>query len=165
MPELNTSVEKEVQITRIKSLMDQYGIDIEEIPGGQRIGQLVYSLSNSIFHARTIYEKLMDTLGEDKAYEWAEANISSDWRTEIGIMPPKRFKSMEVSMQISIIVPENFSREEMEEVALSCICGHSESKDISILFYKNAEGIRRDDIDLSDYANDPDDFNESDWDY
>lgn len=161
MAGLNKSLEKEVAITTIKTLMEDNDISIEEIPGGQRISQLVYSLSNSISHARSIYEKLVDVLGKDKAYDWAEANIPSDWRTEIGILPPKKYKSMEVSMRFSIIVPDNFSREEMEEVALSC----NTLSDMSISFYKVEDGIERDDIEPDDFANDPDDFSESDWNY
>ena len=80
MPELEKSIEKEVALTSIKAIMESNNIDITDIPGSERIPQLQHSLSTLTFHARGMYEKLIDEMGEDKAYEWAEDNISSDWR-------------------------------------------------------------------------------------
>lgn len=80
MPELEKSIEKEVALTSIKAIMESNNIDITDIPGSERIPQLQQSLSTVISHARSMYEKLIDEIGEDKAYEWVCDNIPSDWR-------------------------------------------------------------------------------------
>ena len=98
MPELEKSIETEVALTSIKAIMESNNIDITDIPGSERIPQLQNSLSTATFYARNIYEKLIDEMGEDKAYEWAEDTIPSDWLEEIGIFKPRRYKSAVVTI-------------------------------------------------------------------
>ena len=98
MPELEKSIETEVALTSIKAIMESNNIDITDIPGSERIPQLQNSLSTATFYARSIYEKLIDEMGEDKAYEWAEDTIPSDWLEEIGIFKPRKYKSAVVTI-------------------------------------------------------------------
>lgn len=159
MPELEKSIEKEVALTSIKAIMESNNIDITDIPGSERIPQLQNSLSTAIFHARDIYEKLIDEIGEDKAYEWAEDTISSDWREEIGIFKPRRYKSAVVTIEVSVIAPDVFSEEELEELALNCDLANY----ANVSVYVEDENICRNDIICDAFANDPDDFNAYDW--
>ena len=159
MPELEKSIEKEVALTSIKAIMESNNIDITDIPGSERIPQLQHSLSTAIFHARNIYEKLIDEIGEDKAYEWAEDTISSDWREEIGIFKPRRYKSAVVTIEVNVIAPDIFETEQLEELALNCDLAN----DANFSVHVEEEDICRDDINCSDFANDPDDFSPYDW--
>ena len=159
MPELEKSIEKEVALTSIKAIMESNNIDITDIPGSERIPQLQSSLTTAIFHARNIYEKLIDEMGEDKAYEWAEDNISSDWREEIGIFKPLRYKSAVVTIEVNVIAPNTFETQELEELALNCDLVNEANFSVHV----EEENICRDDINCSDFANDPDDFNAYDW--
>lgn len=159
MPELEKSIEKEVALTSIKAIMESNNIDITDIPGSERISQLQNSLSTAIFHARNIYEKLIDEIGEDKAYEWAEDNISSDWREEIGILKPRRYKSAVVTIEVNVIAPDTFETQELEELALNCDLANY----ANVSVYVEDENICRNDIICSDFANDPDDFSAYDW--
>ena len=159
MPELEKSIEKEVALTSIKAIMESNNIDITDIPGSERIPQLQHSLSTAIFHARNIYEKLIDEIGEDKAYEWAEDTISSDWLEEIGIFKPRRYKSAVVTIEVNVIAPDIFETEQLEELALNCDLAN----DANFSVHVEEEDICRDDINCSDFANDPDDFNSYDW--
>ena len=68
MPELEKSIEKEVALTSIKAIMESNNIDITDIPGSERIPQLQHSLSTAIFHARNIYEKLIDEIEIGRAH-------------------------------------------------------------------------------------------------
>lgn len=159
MPELEKSIEKEVALTSIKAIMESNNIDITDIPGSERIPQLQNSLTTAIFQARNIYEKLIDEMGEDKAYEWAEDNISSDWREEIGIFKPRRYKSAVVTIEVSVIAPDTFETQELEELALNCDLANCANFSVDV----EEEDICRNDIICSDFANDPDDFNPYDW--
>ena len=159
MPELEKSIEKEVALTSIKAIMESNNIDITDIPGSERIPQLQNSLTTAIFHARGMYEKLIDEMGEDKAYEWVCDNISSDWREEIGIFKPRKYKSAVVTIEVNVIAPDIFSEEELEELALNCDLAN----DANFSVHVEEEDICRDDINCSDFANDPDDFNAYDW--
>ena len=159
MPELEKSIEKEVALTSIKAIMESNNIDITDIPGSERIPQLQNSLSTAIYQARNIYEKLIDEMGEDEAYKWAEDNISSDWREEIGIFKPRRYKSAVVTIEVSVIAPDTFETQELEELALQCDLAN----DANFSVHVEEEDICRDDINCSDFANDPDDFNAYDW--
>lgn len=159
MPELEKSIEKEVALTSIKAIMESNNIDITDIPGGERIPQLQNSLTTAIFHARGMYEKLIDEMGEDKAYEWVCDNIPSDWREEIGIFKPRRYKSAVVTIEVNVIAPDTFSEAELEELALNCDLSHYANSSV----YVEEDNICRDDINCSDFANDPDDFNAYDW--
>ena len=159
MPELEKSIEKEVALTSIKAIMESNNIDITDIPGSERIPQLQNSLSTAIFHARNIYEKLIDEIGEDKAYEWAEDTIPSDWREEIGIFKPRRYKSATVTIEVNVIAPDTFETADLEELALNCDLANCANFSVDV----EEEDICRDDINCSDFANDPDDFNAYDW--
>ena len=157
MPELEKSIEKEVALTSIKAIMESNNIDITDIPGSERIPQLQHSLSTAISHARGMYEKLIDEIGEDKAYEWAEHTISSDWREEIGIFKPRRYKSAVVTIEVSVIAPDTFGTAELEDLALQFI------EDANFSVAVEEEDICRNDIICSNFANDPDDFSPYDW--
>lgn len=159
MPELEKSIEKEVALTSIKAIMESNNIDITDIPGSERIPQLQNSLSTAIFHARNIYEKLIDEIGEDKAYEWAEDTIPSDWREEIGIFKPRRYKSAVVTIEVNVIAPDIFGNAELEELALNCDLANCANFSVHV----EEEDICRGDINCSDFANDPDDFSAYDW--
>ena len=159
MPELEKSIEKEVALTSIKAIMENNNIDITDIPGGERISQLQLSLSRLNFHARVMYEKLIDEMGEDKAYEWVCDNIPSDWREEIGIFKPRKYKSATVTIEVSVIAPDTFETQELEELALNSDLANY----ANVSVYVEDEDICRDDINCSDFANDPDDFNPYDW--
>ena len=159
MPELEKSIEKEVALTSIKAIMESNNIDITDIPGSERIPQLQNSLSTAIYQARNIYEKLIDEMGEDEAYKWAEDNISSDWREEIGIFKPRRYKSAVVTIEVSVIAPDTFETQELEELALNCDLANCANFSVDL----EEENICRNDIICSDFANDPDDFNAYDW--
>ena len=159
MPELEKSIEKEVALTSIKAIMESNNIDITDIPGSERIPQLQSSLTTAIYHARCMYEKLIDEMGEDKAYEWVCDNIPSDWREEIGIFKPRRYKSATVTIEVSVIAPDTFETQELEELALNCDLANY----ANVSVYVEDEDICRDDINCSDFANDPDDFNPYDW--
>ena len=159
MPELEKSIEKEVALTSIKAIMESNNIDITDIPGSERIPQLQNSLSTAIYQARNIYEKLIDEMGEDEAYKWAEDNISSDWRKEIGIFKPRRYKSATVTIEVSVIAPDTFSAEELEELALNCDLANY----ANVSVYVGEDNICRNDIICDDFANDPDDFSAYDW--
>lgn len=159
MPELEKSIEKEVALTSIKAIMESNNIDITDIPGSERIPQLQQSLTTAIFHARNIYEKLIDEIGEDKAYEWAEDTIPSDWRQEIGIFKPRRYKSAVVTIEVNVIAPDIFETSELEELALNCDLANCANFSVHV----EEEDICRDDINCTDFANDPDDFSAYDW--
>ena len=159
MPELEKSIEKEVALTSIKAIMESNNIDITDIPGSERIPQLQNSLSTAIFYARNIYEKLIDEMGEDKAYEWAEDTIPSDWTEEIGIFKPRKYKSAVVTIEVSVIAPDIFGNAELEELALNCDLANCANFSVHV----EEEDICRGDINCSDFANDPDDFNAYDW--
>ena len=159
MPELEKSIEKEVALTSIKAIMESNNIDITDIPGSERIPQLQSSLTTAIYHARCMYEKLIDEMGEDKAYEWVCDNIPSDWREEIGIFKPRKYKSATVTIEVSVIAPDTFETEELKELALNC--NLTNNADFSV--YVEEDNICRNDIICSDFANDPDDFNAYDW--
>ena len=159
MPELEKSIEKEVALTSIKAIMESNNIDITDIPGSERIPQLQQSLTTTIFQARTIYEKLIDEIGEDKAYEWAEDTISSDWREEIGIFKPRKYKSAVVTIEVNVIAPDIFGNAELEELALNCDLANCANFSVHV----EEEDICRGDINCSDFANDPDDFSAYDW--
>ena len=159
MPELEKSIEKEVALTSIKAIMESNNIDITDIPGSERIPQLQNSLTTAIFHARCMYEKLIDEMGEDKAYEWAEDTIPSDWREEIGIFKPRRYKSAVVTIEVNVIAPDTFSETELEELALNCDLSHYANSSV----YVEEDNICRNDIICDNFANDPDDFNAYDW--
>ena len=159
MPELEKSIEKEVALTSIKAIMESNNIDITDIPGSERIPQLQQSLTTAIFHARNIYEKLIDEIGEDKAYEWAEDTISSDWREEIGIFKPRKYKSAVVTIEVNVIAPDIFGNAELEELALNCDLANCANFSVHV----EEEDICRGDINCSDFANDPDDFSAYDW--
>ena len=159
MPELEKSIEKEVALTSIKAIMESNNIDITDIPGSERIPQLQQSLTTAIFHARCMYEKLIDEMGEDKAYEWAEDTIPSDWREEIGIFKPRRYKSAVVTIEVSVIAPDIFENAELEELALNCDLANCANFSVHV----EEEDICRGDINCSDFANDPDDFTAYDW--
>lgn len=159
MPELEKSIEKEVALTSIKAIMESNNIDITDIPGSERIPQLQNSLSTAIFYARNIYEKLIDEMGEDKAYEWAEDTIPSDWREEIGIFKPRKYKSAVVTIEVNVIAPDIFGNAELEDLALNCDLAN----DANFSVHVEEEDICRGDINCSDFANDPDDFNAYDW--
>lgn len=159
MPELEKSIEKEVALTSIKAIMESNNIDITDIPGSERIPQLQNSLSTAIFHARNIYEKLIDEMGEDEAYKWAEDTISSDWREEIGIFKPRRYKSAVVTIELNVIAPNIFGTAELEELALNCDLASCANFSVDV----EEENICRNDIICSDFANDPDDFSAYDW--
>ena len=159
MPELEKSIEKEVALTSIKAIMESNNIDITDIPGSERIPQLQQSLSTAIYQARNIYEKLIDEIGEDKAYEWAEDTIPSDWREEIGIFKPRRYKSAVVTIEVNVIAPDIFGNSELEELALNCDLANCANFSVDV----EEENICRNDIICSDFANDPDDFNAYDW--
>ena len=159
MPELEKSIEKEVALTSIKAIMESNNIDITDIPGSERIPQLQNSLTTAIFQARTIYEKLIDEIGEDKAYEWAEDTIPSDWREEIGIFKPRKYKSAVVTIEVNVIAPDIFGNSELEELALNCDLANCANFSVDV----EEEDICRGDINCSDFANDPDDFSAYDW--
>lgn len=159
MPELEKSIEKEVALTSIKAIMESNNIDITDIPGSERIPQLQNSLTTAIFHARNIYEKLIDEMGEDEAYKWAEDTISSDWLEEIGIFKPRRYKSAVVTIEVNVIAPDIFGNSELEDLALNCDLAN----DANFSVHVEEEDICRDDINCSDFANDPDDFSPCDW--
>lgn len=159
MPELEKSIEKEVALTSIKAIMESNNIDITDIPGSERIPQLQQSLTTAIFHARNIYEKLIDEIGEAKAYEWAEDTIPSDWRQEIGIFKPRRYKSAVVTIEVNVIAPDIFGNAELEELALNCDLANCANFSVDV----EEEDICRNDIICSDFANDPDDFSAYDW--
>ena len=159
MPELEKSIEKEVALTSIKAIMESNNIDITDIPGSERIPQLQQSLTTAIFHARNIYEKLIDEIGEDKAYEWAEDTIPSDWREEIGIFKPRKYKSAVVTIEVNVIAPDIFGNAELEELALNCDLANCANFSVDV----EEEDICRNDIICSDFANDPDDFSAYDW--
>ena len=159
MPELEKSIEKEVALTSIKAIMESNNIDITDIPGSERIPQLQSSLTTAIYHARCMYEKLIDEMGEDKAYDWVCDNIPSDWREEIGILKPRRYKSATVTIEVSVIAPDTFCTQELEELALNCNLANY----ANVSVYVEEENICRDDINCSDFANDPDDFSAFDW--
>lgn len=159
MPELEKSIEKEVALTSIKAIMESNNIDITDIPGSERIPQLQNSLSTAIYQARNIYEKLIDEMGEDKAYEWAEDNISSDWREEIGIFKPRRYKSAVVTIEVNVIAPDTFEDAELEDLALQCDLARYANFSVDVA----EENICRNDIICDDFVNDPDDFSAYDW--
>ena len=159
MPELEKSIEKEVALTSIKAIMESNNIDITDIPGSERIPQLQTSLSTAIYQARNIYEKLIDEMGEDEAYKWAEDHISSDWREEIGIFKPRRYKSAVVTIEVNVIAPDTFETEQLEDLALQCDLANYANFSVDV----EKEDICRDDIDCSDFANDLDDFSAYDW--
>lgn len=159
MPELEKSIEKEVALTSIKAIMESNNIDITDIPGSERIPQLQKSLTTAIFQARNIYEKLIDEIGEDKAYEWAEDTISSDWREEIGIFKPRRYKSAVVTIEVSVVAPDTFETPELEDLALNCDLANYADFSVDVI----EEDICRNDIISSNFANDPDDFSAYDW--
>ena len=159
MPELEKPIEKEVALTSIKAIMESNNIDITDIPGSERIPQLQQSLSTAIYQARNIYEKLIDEIGEDKAYEWAEDTIPSDWREEIGIFKPRRYKSAVVTIEVNVIAPDIFGNSELEELALNCDLANCANFSVDV----EEENICRNDIICSDFANDPDDFSAYDW--
>lgn len=159
MPELEKSIEKEVALTSIKAIMESNNIDITDIPGSERIPQLQQSLSTAISHARGMYEKLIDEIGEDEAYKWAEDNISSDWREEIGIFKPRRYKSAVVTIEVNVIAPDTFCTQELEELALNCDLANCANFSVDV----EDEDICRNDIICDAFANDPDDFNSYDW--
>ena len=159
MPELEKSIEKEVALTSIKAIMESNNIDITDIPGSERIPQLQNSLTTAIFHARCMYEKLIDEMGEDKAYEWAADTIPSDWREEIGIFKPRKYKSAVVTIEVNVIAPDIFGNAELEELALNCDLAN----DANFSVHVEEEDICRGDINCSDFANDPDDFSAYDW--
>lgn len=159
MPELEKSIEKEVALTSIKAIMESNNIDITDIPGSERIPQLQQSLSTAISHARSMYEKLIDEIGEDKAYEWVCDNIPSDWREEIGIFKPRRYKSAVVTIEVSVIAPDTFETPELEELALNCDLANYANFSVDV----EEEDICRNDIICSNFANDPDDFSPYDW--
>ena len=159
MPELEKSIEKEVALTSIKAIMESNNIDITDIPGSERIPQLQHSLSTANFYARNIYEKLIDEMGEDKAYEWAEDTIPSDWLEEIGIFKPRKYKSAVVTIEVSVIAPDTFETQELEDLALNCDLVNEANFSV----HEVEEDICRDDINCSDFANDPDDFSLYDW--
>ena len=159
MPELEKSIEKEVALTSIKAIMESNNIDITDIPGGERIPQLQNSLTTAIFHARGMYEKLIDEMGEDKAYDWVCDNIPSDWREQIGIFKPRKYKSAVVTIEVNVIAPDIFSEEELKELALNCDLSHYANSSV----YVEEDNICRNDIICDDFANDPDDFNAYDW--
>ena len=159
MPELEKSIEKEVALTSIKAIMESNNIDITDIPGSERIPQLQNSLTTAIYHARCMYEKLIDEMGEDKAYEWAEHTIPSDWREEIGIFKPRRYKSATVTIEVSVIAPNTFVTQELEELALNCDLANY----ANVSVYVEEDDIKRSDIICDAFANDPDDFNAYDW--
>lgn len=159
MPELEKSIEKEVALTSIKAIMESNNIDITDIPGSERIPQLQHSLSTAIYQARNIYEKLIDEMGEAEAYKWAEDNISSDWREEIGILKPRRYKSAVVTIEVNVIAPDTFCTQELEELALNCDLANCANFSVDV----EEEDICRNDIICSDFANDPDDFSAYDW--
>ena len=159
MPELEKSIEKEVALTSIKAIMESNNIDITDIPGSERISQLQSSLTTAIYHARCMYEKLIDEMGEDKAYEWAENTIPSDWREEIGIFKPRRYKSATVTIEVSVIAPDTFETQELEELALNCDLANY----ANVSVYVEDEDICRNDIICDAFANDPDDFSPCDW--
>lgn len=159
MPELEKSIEKEVALTSIKAIMESNNIDITDIPGSERIPQLQNSLTTAIFQARNIYEKLIDEMGEDKAYEWAEDTIPSDWREEIGIFKPRKYKSAVVTIEVNVIAPDIFGNAELEELALNCDLANCANFSVHV----EEEDICRGDINCSDFANDPDDFSAYDW--
>lgn len=159
MPELEKSIEKEVALTSIKAIMESNNIDITDIPGSERIPQLQNSLSTAIFYARNIYEKLIDEMGEDKAYEWAEDTIPGDWREEIGIFKPRKYKSAVVTIEVNVIAPDIFGNAELEELALNCDLANCANFSVHV----EEKDICRGDINCSDFANDPDDFSAYDW--
>ena len=159
MPELEKSIEKEVALTSIKAIMESNNIDITDIPGSERIPQLQSSLTTAIYHARCMYEKLIDEMGEDKAYEWAENTIPSDWREEIGIFKPRKYKSATVTIEVSVIAPDTFETQELEELALNCDLANY----ANVSVYVEDEDICRNDIICDAFANDPDDFSPCDW--
>ena len=159
MPELEKSIEKEVALTSIKAIMESNNIDITDIPGSERIPQLQNSLTTAIFQARNIYEKLIDEMGEDEAYKWAEDNISSDWREEIGILKPRRYKSAVVTIEVRLIAPNTFGTSELEDLALQ----FDLARDANFSVVVEEDDIKRDDIVCSDFVNDPDDFCLYDW--
>lgn len=159
MPELEKSIEKEVALTSIKAIMESNNIDITDIPGSERIPQLKHSLSTAIYQARIIYEKLIDEMGEDEAYKWAEDNISSDWLEELGIFKPRKYKSAVVTIEVSVIAPDTFETKQLEELALQCDLVNN----ANFLVHVEEEDICKDDINCSDFANDPDDFIPYDW--
>lgn len=159
MPELEKSIEKEVALTSIKAIMESNNIDITDIPGSERIPQLQQSLSTAISHARSMYEKLIDEIGEDKAYEWVCDNIPSDWREEIGIFKPRRYKTATVTIEVSVIAPDTFETQELEELALNCDLANY----ANVSVYVEDEDICRNDIICDAFANDPDDFSPYDW--
>ena len=159
MPELEKSIEKEVALTSIKAIMESNNIDITDIPGSERIPQLQKSLTTAIFHARGMYEKLIDEMGEDKAYEWVCDNIPSDWREEIGIFKPRKYKSAVVTIEVNVIAPDIFGNAELEELALNCDLANCANFSVHV----EEEDICRGDINCSDFANDPDDFSAYDW--
>ena len=159
MPELEKSIEKEVALTSIKAIMESNNIDITDIPGGERISQLQHSLSTSNFHARGMYEKLIDEMGEDKAYEWVCDNIPSDWREETGIFKPRRYKSAVVTIEVNVIAPDTFETQELEELALNCDLANYANFSVDV----EEEDICRNDIICDDFANDPDEFSPYDW--
>ena len=159
MPELEKSIEKEVALTSIKAIMESNNIDITDIPGSERIPQLQNSLTTAIYQARNIYEKLIDEMGEDEAYKWAEDNIPSDWREEIGIFKPRKYKSAVVTIEVNVIAPDIFGNAELEDLALNCDLAN----DANFSVHVEEENICRDDINCSDFANDPDDFSAYDW--
>ena len=159
MPELEKSIEKEVALTSIKAIMESNNIDITDIPGSERIPQLQNSLTTAIFHARCMYEKLIDEMGEDKAYDWVCDNIPSDWREEIGILKPRRYKSATVTIEVNVIAPDTFETQELEELALNCDLANY----ANVSVYVEEDDIKRSDIICDAFANDPDDFNAYDW--
>ena len=159
MPELEKSIEKEVALTSIKAIMESNNIDITDIPGSERIPQLQNSLTTAIYHARCMYEKLIDEMGEDKAYDWVCDNIPSDWREEIGIFKPRRYKSATVTIEVSVIAPNTFETQELEELALNSDLANY----ANVSVYVEDEDICRNDIICDAFANDPDDFSPCDW--
>ena len=159
MPELEKSIEKEVALTSIKAIMENNNIDITDIPGGERISQLQLSLSRLNFHASVMYEKLIDEMGEDKAYEWVCDNIPSDWREEIGIFKPRKYKSATVTIEVSVIAPDTFETQELEELALNSDLANYANFSVDV----EEEDICRNDIICDTFANDPDDFSPYDW--
>ena len=159
MPELEKSIEKEVALTSIKAIMESNNIDITDIPGSERIPQLQSSLTTAIYHARCMYEKLIDEMGEDKAYEWVCDNIPSDWREEIGIFKPRKYKSATVTIEVSVIAPDTFETQELEELALNSDLANY----ANVSVYVEDEDICRNDIICDAFANDPDDFSPCDW--
>ena len=159
MPELEKSIEKEVALTSIKAIMESNNIDITDIPGSERIPQLQNSLSTATFYARNIYEKLIDEMGEDKAYEWAEDTIPSDWLEEIGIFKPRRYKSAVVTIEVNVIAPDTFETPELEDLALNCDLANYANFSVDV----KEEDICRNDMICDTFANDPDDFSPYDW--